>query len=79
MMKRLASLLEELQARYDAFMDESLSEEESDALYALYWEKVEESASVVESISLGSIDHKTAMKMVLHRRADILSLLARAA
>lgn len=79
MMKRTASLLEEIQARYDACMDESISEDESDALYALYWEKVEEAASVIETMLLGTVDHKTAMKMVLHRSNDILFLLARAA
>ena len=70
-------LLAECNKLHAASMDEARPEEETDELYAQYWEKAESAAAII--ISLLAIDKNTALKMVLHRRNEIASLLARAA
>ena len=78
-MNELRQAFEEYLALNAAYMDENLSEEESDALYERFWASAERVAQIITTLTGGEIDHITAMRMVYHRHNEIRNLLARAA
>ena len=76
-MNELKSLLEESNRLHVLYMDESIPEEESDEYYEQFFAIARKAAALVASLI--GINEATALRMIVHKRGDIMKLLARAA
>ena len=79
MLNELKALIEEAKKYHLASMDESASEEETDAAYLEFWARLEKIADVLVEITGGGIDRQTAMKMAHSKQDKILELVSRVA
>ena len=76
-LNELSILLSEVSSLHTQSLNEELPEEVSDELYSRYWDKANEAAAAVTAL-IGT-DEKTALKMVIHRRNEITTLLGKIA
>jgi len=78
MMAELQTTLEEATRLHALSMRDDLPEEETDAHYDQYHAVARVAAGLIVKMAGIGIDEKTALRMVIHRRHEILGLLARA-
>jgi long-subunit acyl-CoA synthetase (AMP-forming) len=75
--KEMASLSYLAEREHEISMSDAVSEEIQDAAYEEYWKYVRKMAEAL--VSLINVDEKTATRMAVHKRTEIMALLKRLA
>lgn len=75
----LRILISDADKLYNISMDETLDEEIQDAAYNDLWYTIRKISEKLQIVTNGMIDEKTALRMAIHKREEIIKLLERVA